>query len=311
MMEIPIFIINGFLDSGKTTFIIDAIEKDGFSKNGRTLVIQCEDGEIELAEEFARKYNTSLVKIDSQEDLTPEYLSELAARYLPDRVIFEMNCMWNMNKVFFPDGYQIAQSITFINASTFEIYYNNLRQKFKDMIALSDLIVFNRCDDSSKLAPYQTSLKLMNSNAQFMIMNSEGIIQQAFEEPLPYDLNAEIIQIKDEDYGRWYIDTFENPKRYENRIIEFNAMVTISRKLPKNSFIAGRYAMTCCANDVQLYGHLCIKTLGLKLKNKSWVHIVAKMSFEYSQEYQEEEGILDPISITEIAPLLKPILDLR
>ena len=88
-------------------------------------------------------------------------------------------------------------------------------------------------------------------------------------------------------------------------------MVTISRKLPKNSFIAGRYAMTCCANDVQLYGHLCTKTLGLKLKNKSWVHIVAKMSFEYSQEYQEEEGILDPISITEIAPLLKPILDLR
>ena len=33
MMEIPIFIINGFLDSGKTTFIVDAIEKDGFAKN--------------------------------------------------------------------------------------------------------------------------------------------------------------------------------------------------------------------------------------------------------------------------------------
>ena len=37
MMEIPIFIINGFLDSGKTTFIVDAIEKDGFAKKEELL----------------------------------------------------------------------------------------------------------------------------------------------------------------------------------------------------------------------------------------------------------------------------------
>ena len=92
MMEIPIFIINGFLDSGKTTFIVDAIEKDGFAKKGRTLVIQCEDGEIEIAQDFANKYNTTLIKVDEQIDLTAEYLSELATRYLPDRVILEMNC---------------------------------------------------------------------------------------------------------------------------------------------------------------------------------------------------------------------------
>ena len=75
MMEIPIFIINGFLDSGKTTFIVDAIEKDGFAKKGRTLVIQCEEGEIEISQEFVDKYNTTLIKVAEQVDLTPEYFS--------------------------------------------------------------------------------------------------------------------------------------------------------------------------------------------------------------------------------------------
>lgn len=311
MMEIPIFIINGFLDSGKTTFIVDAIEKDGFAKKGRTLVIQCEEGEIEISQEFVDKYNTTLIKVVEQVDLTPEYFSELATRYLPDRVILEMNCMWNMNEIYFPEGYRMAQAITFIDTSTFEVYYNNMRQKFKDMIEVSDLVVFNRCSDLNKITPYQTGLKLMNSNAQFMIMDDNGITKKAFEDPLPYDLNQEVITINDDDYGRWYIDTFENPERYKDRIVEFNALVTISKKLPKGSFIAGRYAMTCCADDVQLYGHLCKESLGVKIKNKCWVHIVARMTFEYSDEYQEEEGILSPISIKVIPPLKNPILDLR
>lgn len=311
MMETPIFVVSGMLDSGKTSFIVDAISKDGFDKKGRTLVILCEEGEIELTDEFASKHNTSVVRIENEEDLNPEYLSELAAKFIPDRVILELNCMWNINDLYFPDCYRMAQVITFVDANTFEIYYNNMRQKFKDMVELSDLVVFNRCEDVSKLAPYQTGLKLMNGNAQFMVMDNNGVTKKAFEEPLPYDINQDIIFIEDEDFGRWYIDTFENPERYEGKKVSFNAIVTISKKLPKGTFIAGRYAMTCCADDIQLYGHLCTNDLGKKVKNKQWINIVATVKFEYSEEYQEEECILYPESIKNIAPLKNAILDLR
>lgn len=311
MMEIPIFVIGGFLDSGKTTFIIDAIEHDGFDKKGRTLVILCEDGEVELTDEFASNHNTKVIRINDESQFNPELFSEFAAKFVPDRVIVELNCMWDINNLYFPEGFRIAQALSFIDATTFDVYYNNMRQKFKEIVEFSDIVVFNRCIDNSKLLQYQTGLKLMNSNAQFMIMDKDGMTKKAFEDPLPYDINADIITIEDEDYGRWYIDTFENPSRYNGRVVEFNALVTISKKLPKNSFIAGRFAMTCCADDIQLYGHLCMNEINAKVKNKTWIHIVAKVEYEYSEEYQEEEAVLYPISIKTIMPIKNPVLDLR
>lgn len=310
MLEIPLFIVDGFLDSGKSTFIVDALEKDGFSKKGRTLVILCEEGETEITEEFVKNCNGTLIVIENEEDLTPEYLSELAGRYVPDRVILELNCMWDLSKLYFPECYRLAQVLTFVDASTFEVYYNNMRQKFKELIEFSDVVVFNRADDID-LSQYQTGLKLMNSNAQFMIIGEDGITKKAFEEPLPFDINKDIIEIENDDFGIWYIDTFENPKRYEGKTVSFNGYVSISKKLPKGSCIIGRHAMTCCADDIQFYGHLCMNVDKFKVKNKTWVNVVARIEFEYSEEYQEEEAVLYPVSITPSKPLKKAVLDLR
>ena len=311
MMEIPLFVICGFLDSGKSSFIVDAIQKDGFDKKGRTLVVLCEEGEIELTEAELSKHNCSVVVVENEEDLTAEYMSELATKYIPDRVLIEMNGMWNLNEIYFPEIYRVAQVITFIDFTTFEVYYNNMKQKVRDMLLLSDLVVFNRCYDLEKLATYQTSLKLTNGNASYMVMDDDGVVKQAFEDPLPYDINADIIEISDDDFGRWYIDTFENPDRYKGKKVKFNGVVTLSKKLPKDTFLLGRYAMTCCADDVQLYAHLCKNIVNAKIKNKMWVNIVARIEFEYSEEYQEEEAVLYPEKITAIKPLKNAILDLR
>ncbi len=311
MLEIPLFIVDGFLDSGKSTFIVDALEKDGFSKQGRTLVILCEEGEVEISEVFCKQYNSSLVVIDAQEKLTPEYLSELATKFMPDRVILELNCLWDVNELYFPDCYRLAQVLTFIDMTTFEVYYNNMRQKFKELVEFSDLVVFNRCEDVSKLLPYQTGLKLMNANAQFMIMEPDGMTKKAFEEPLPYDINSDIIEIENDDFGIWYIDTFEHPERYKGKVVSFVGMVTMSKKLPKGTFIVGRHAMNCCADDIQFYGHLCINDDKFKVKNKGWIRIEARIEFEYSEEYQEEEAVLYPIKIKIVTPLKNPVLDLR
>ena len=46
-MELPVFIINGFLESGKTAFIKDTLKGEDFNDGTRSLIIACEDGEEE------------------------------------------------------------------------------------------------------------------------------------------------------------------------------------------------------------------------------------------------------------------------
>ena len=45
-MDIPVYLIAGFLDAGKTEFI-NGILRDGFAAEDRTLLICCEEGEEE------------------------------------------------------------------------------------------------------------------------------------------------------------------------------------------------------------------------------------------------------------------------
>jgi uncharacterized membrane protein YcgQ (UPF0703/DUF1980 family) len=219
--------------------------------------------------------------------------------------------MWDKEQIKFPSSFQVAQIVTFIDFTTFGVYYNNMRQMFVDNLRFADLVVINRCENAEDLAPYQTSLKLINGNAQWIAMNSKGEVQEAFESPLPYDIEQDIIKIEDCDYARWYIDTFDHKERYEGKKVEFNAMVLRSRKLPKGTGVVGRYALTCCDKDMQFYGHLCVIDNALKIKTKTWVHVVALIKYEYSKEYEEEEVVLYPISIEKIKPLEEPVLNLR
>ncbi len=311
MMEIPMFLVGGFLDSGKSSFILDAIEKDGFDKKGRTLIVLCEEGEIEISSDLAKNHNTKVVTVTNEEDFTSELLSKYANEYIPDRVIVELNCMWDLNKICIPEEYQLKQVLTFVDGSTFPIYYNNMREKFSNLFKLSDLVIFNKCNNPTDLLQFQTSLKMISATTQYLIMGEDGVAKKLFEEPLPYDINAKLIEISNDDFARWYIDTFDNPERYRGKIVSFNGTIIKNRLLPKGSFIVGRNAMTCCAADVQMYGHLCKGDLGKKIKNNGWIKIVARVEFEFSDEYQEDECVLYPISIEIIEPIENPILDLR
>lgn len=310
-MTFPVFIINGFLDSGKTTFIIDTLKNDGFYKQGNTLLLVCEEGEVEYDKVELEKYNVHIETFDEVEGFSPERLYEITEEYHPDRIVIESNTMWDQSKLKFPSTFQVAQIVSFIDFSTFGVYYNNMRQMFVDNLRFSDLVVINRCENPEDLAQYQTSLKLINGNAQWIAMNSKGEVQEAFETPLPYDIDQDVIIIENEHYARWYIDTFDHKERYNGKTVEFNALVLRSRKLPKGTGVVGRYALTCCDKDMQFYGHLCMIKNELKIKSKTWVKIKALIKYEYSNEYEEEEVVLHPISIEKIKEIDEPILNLR
>ncbi len=311
-MSFPVFIINGFLDSGKTTFIIDTLKNDGFYQQGNTLLLVCEEGEVEYDQADLSKYNVHVATFDSVDDFTADVLYNLTEEFHPNRIIIESNMMWDSTKMSFPSTFQVAQIVSFIDYTTFPVYYNNMRQMFVDNLRFSDLVVINRCEDPTELAKYQTSLKLINGNAHFIAMNSKGEVQEAFEEPLPYNIDDPIIKINDEDYARWYIDTFDHKERYDGKIVEFNGTVLKSKKLPRGTMIVGRYALTCCDKDIQLYGHLCsLNGKDVKLKSKSWVKVQAKVAYEYSKKYEEEEVVLYVTEIEKINEIPDAVLDLR
>ena len=311
MLEtIPVYVISGLLESGKTTFIKDTVASDDFFTKGKTLILSGEEGEIEYEDEFLEKYNCEVIYFDSQDEFTILNIQDIVNKSRPNRIVVELNGMWDLSKIEFPINFKVYQFINFINYQTFPIYFNNMRQLFLDCVKQSDVVVFINVNDKEQLENYSSIFKITNSNAQFMIMDEKGILSDAFKITLPYDIDADIIKINAKDYGIFYIDLFENKEKYIDKIIDVDLMVFFSKTLPKNTFVAGRMVMNCCSDDIQLFGHLCLNNKKVKLKDRSFINLVAQIKFEWSEQYQEEECALYPVSITPIEPLENAVLDL-
>ena len=309
MKKIPVFMISGILDSGKTKFIIDTFKSEEVLYS-KTLIIACEDGENEYDSQFLKDYKSVIEFVEDEEDFTLEYIQKLIIKHDPARIIIEMNGMWDLSKVEFPIVMQLAQHIYLINYETFPIYFNNMRQKFLDYVKQADAVVFNRVPEDVSLESYASSFRLSNSNCQYVIEQPDGSFKEAFEIVLPYDVNSDIIKVNDDDFGIWYIDTFDHPDKYEGKQIDIKVMVVKSKKLPKHAFMAARKCMNCCSDDIQLFGHLCLNPNKIELKDRSWVRIVASMEYVYNQKYQEDELVLTPSIIEEVEAPAEEVLDL-
>ena len=135
-IEIPIYLITGFLESGKTTFINFTVAQDYFQIDEPTLLITTEEGEVEYDEKELLKYNTVLEVVESQEQFTPEYLKKLKRRYNPERVILEYNQLSSVKRLEemeMPRGCGIVQEIVTVDASCFQIYLQNMKSIYMVM----------------------------------------------------------------------------------------------------------------------------------------------------------------------------------
>ena len=196
MKRIPVFFIDGLLDSGKTSFIIDTLKSDLGENMMRTLLIVCEEGEVEYEPEFLEKANTVKHVFEKEEDFSYKVIEQWVKEVKPDRIVMEMNGMWELTNLQFPKNIEIVQVVDFIDASTFGNYYKNMSNKFTEIIKRSHLVCFTKCDDPEKqIEPYKQALKLANNRCQYYIMDENMNASDAFKEPLPYDVNADVIKI--------------------------------------------------------------------------------------------------------------------
>ena len=293
----PVFLINGFLEAGKTEFLTFTMEQEYFQTEGKTLLIVCEEGETEYEQELLDATRTSVVYVEDFEQISPERLTELELLYNPERVLIEWNGMWNQDDLKLPEDWTIYQQITIIDMSTFELYVKNMKSLLAAMVRNSELIICNRCDGIEDLERYKRMLKSMNTKCEIVFEDENGEIDEISEEDLPYDLNADVVEIGPDAYGIWYIDCMDKPERYVGKVVEFTAMVLKSPEFPKNYFVPGRMAMTCCEADMTFLGFVCKAREARHLETRQWVRVRARIEYEEWQDYGGVGPVLHALSV--------------
>ena len=294
----PVYVINGFLESGKTEFIRFTLAQPYFQIKGKTLLLLCEEGETEYEEELLKKSRTEIERIEEEADFTPEHLTELEKKHRPERIIIEYNGMWNYKNARLPWYWKIEQQITTIDGSSFSMYYTNMRSLLAEMIRGSEMIIFNRCDTvREQLNSFKRNIKAVNAQADVIFEDSNGEIDEIFEEDLPYDLKQETIVLDNEGYGIWYLDSMDHLERYVGKKLQFVAMVLKPENFPAGYFVPGRMAMTCCADDMAFLGYACEYAGAGALKQKEWVKVTAGVAKEYWEDYKGEGPVLHALRV--------------
>ena len=307
--DIFVYLMTGFLESGKTEFLNFTLQQEYFQIDGRTLLILCEEGEEEYDSDEMKANNVVIEVVENRADLTEEWLRELNEKHRPERVIVEYNGMWRVSKfetMQLPAGWVIEQKITTVNASTFKMYLTNMKPLFVEMVTGADLVFFNRCTDIEPLAGFRRSVKVVSPQAEVIFEDEEGEIEDIFGDSVPYDIDADIVEIPEVDYGIWFIDVTENMERYDGKVVRYTARVQRPNGFPKKTFVIGRKAMTCCADDLTYLGYLCRYDEADKLKTGDWVEITAKVKYEHLAAY---EG-LGPVLYVEEVKKAEPIKEL-
>lgn len=308
MAEIPVYFFTGFMDSGKTTLIQETLFENGFAEDDdHILIIACEDGDVEYDTEKLKTINASVATIDTEAEFNTEHLQEIADQYRPDVVFVEYNGTWGVGEVYemeLPKNWVIVQSLATVDATTFEMYMANMRSMMMEQFFQAEVVIFNRCDDNTPKSKFRGNIKAVNRPAQIVYERADGTIDDR-EEELPFDINADVIEISDADYALWFMDCMENPKKYDGKKVHFLGLVYNPKdgKLKRGVIVPGRFAMTCCVEDITFLGMMCKTGMENTPEHRSWIDLTARIKVEFAREYKGKGPILYPI---EMKPAEKP-----
>ncbi len=305
-MEIPVYLFTGFLEAGKTKFIKETMQDENFNdKSRKYLIIQCEEGEEEI-EAGELPGNVSLCTFENEEDLVADRLAARAKRADADVVVVEYNGMWSLDKFYnsLPEGFMVYQEIFIADSTTILSYNANMRQLVVDKLTSAEMVVFNRTDDSTDKEALHKLVRGVSRKANICYEDVNGEIEfDTIEDPLPYDLEAPVIEIKDEDFAIFYRDMSEELEKYKGKTLKFKGIVALDNSLPSGSYAIGRHIMTCCEADIAYRGVVAKGHGKLKLKTRDWVIVEGKLNEEYSPLYQGKGPVL---TVTHIEPAERP-----
>ena len=209
-----------------------------------------------------------------------------------------------------PENWLVYQCIATADGTTALTYArdNSMRSLLLDKIARSELIVFNRAEAVNNDEARQELHKLVRQASRKCDIAYEfkdgSVAYDDIPDPLPFDVNAPVIDIHDDDFGIWYMDCQDEPQKYTGKTVKFLAQVCQTNRAGKNSFVPGRFAMTCCVQDIQFVGFPCSYDGYKALEQRSWVRVTAKVSYKFHNIYRGKGPVLTAISVE---PAEKPL----
>jgi len=292
MQQIPVYAFTGFLDSGKTKFIQETLEDPRFNAGERTLLLVFEEGEEEYDFSPYPHQNVYLEILD-QETVTTKELQALAKKHKAQRIVAELNGMQLVGDLYtrFPEEWAIAQEVMFADATTIMTYNANMRNLVMDKLIGAQMVVFNRLEKGADIMPFHKLARAASRKIDILYDYTDGSTEfDEIEDPLPFDINAPIIQLNDPDYGLWYRDVTEEPAKYDGKTISFKGQVAMLKRDKSTMFAPGRFVMTCCVDDIQFCGVPCKYPESKSLKPRSWVAVTATISAEKHPLYHGELG---------------------
>ncbi|MBQ8590271.1 MAG: hypothetical protein IJ486_07440 [Firmicutes bacterium] len=298
--EIPVYLFTGFLDGGKSTFVQSILEEDEFNAGEKTLVLLCEEGEIELEPEKFAKPNVTIVSIEEQYELTEKHLSKLMAEGDFERVVIEYNGMWGLDLLYeaMPDGWLIYQEMMMVDGSTFMAYNTNMRNLVYDKLKSVETVVFNRLDRDTDKMPFHQIIRAANRRCEIIYEYGPDDMEiDEIEDPLPFDIDAPIVDIKEKDYAHWYRDIIEEEDKYYGKTIRVMGRSLLDGGLDKDEFVIGRHIMTCCVDDIQFGGLVAKYEDSQSLEHGGWVIMTAKIHCEYNKMYGEPGPVFHVIEV--------------
>ena len=312
--QIPVYLFVGQLESGKTKFIQETMEDPNFDSGDKTLLLVCEEGEIEYDPSKFAFGGVHVAQIEDKSELTAENLTALEKKSGCGRVIIEYNGMWLIQELYdaLPDNWLIYQSLATADGTTIKTYAGDsaMRSLLLDKIARSELIVFNRAEAVNNDDARQELHKLVRQASRKCDIAYEfkdgSVAYDDIPDPLPFDINADPIDIPDDDFGIWYMDCQDEPQKYTGKTVKFLAQVCQTNRAGKNSFVPGRFAMTCCVQDIQFVGFPCSYDGYKALEQRAWVKVTAKVGYKFHNIYRGKGPVLTALSVE---PAEKPLND--
>lgn len=298
--DIPVYLFTGFLESGKTKFIQETLCDERFNKGEKTLLLVCEEGVEEYEPDEFSGENVFIKIVEEESELSEELLRSFIKETDAERVVVEYNGMWMLDSLYqaMPEEWVVYQEFMFADATTFLTYNQNMRQLTYDKLKSCELVVFNRFTREMDKMPYHKIVRGASRRADIAYEYAPDDVEyDDIEDPLPFDINASVIEIGVDDYAIWYRDLTENPSNYEGKTIKVLCRALTRKKLPSKTFIVGRHVMTCCIEDTQFAALVCQWDQASKVINDSWVTLTAKIHYKFHVAYKQKGPVLTCIEL--------------
>ena len=302
---IPVYLFLGFLEAGKTQFIQETISNKRFGLDENILLVTCEEG----IEEFdLSQFNGKSIKLHTIEDkseLDEQLLLKLSDECDADKILIEYNGMWHLTDLLLnkPENWKIFQTVSIADASTFQIYLQNFGNLVIDKINVSDVVIFNRYANKADVNELHKIIRSINRRSEIYYESDNGMmIVDDIEDPLPFNLEAPIIVIKDTDYAIWYSDIMNDAKKYNGKTVKFKAIISSRPELPNNVFAVGRFIMTCCEADMEFCWFVSLYNKYYSVQGEKWITVTADITVQHHETENIDIPLLRIVDLYECEP---------